>query len=365
MPSITFGTAMAALALGVLVTLAPNAGVAQDARAAKKGGVHKPTSAAKKPDGAQKSSASKRAHSAKETVDERISRLEKTEARLRKEMQRIGGGKTPSESERKVQADINKTRDRIERVEQAEKKSGVTSKEIEAQRKKFEDQSIFKLSDIPSTAGTTALQEIAKKGLSESAGKALGPIGWGLTALDYGARKLIKERNVALMEDLLKQEHARRQEYDRLIIKLYKDLSDDIHRLKALKTMHAVYDKVTLELAKARQPARVHANLKRVDDAAGDKEEVRKAKEYGKKHMRIEPSHGRPAPRLRSGIHRSTRKYGGISRRGRSRHGQDSIAFVRDDGTVARDPDSFIRLQLKRDRYSGAAGDGDGGGGGD
>ncbi len=333
MPETSGISATAALAVGLLVAMIPAAGAGPGSA---KSGVAGPST-----------------KGARAAGGDRVSRLEKTVDDLRREIHRIGGGKTSAESIRNVQNDIHDLRDKIKRVEEAEKKSGLTLQEIEAQRKKFDDQSIVHpYDDIKSEAETESLQEAANTALSESAGKTLGWIGWGLTALDYTARKIIKESNISMMEDALKQEGVRHIELTRVAISLYKDESDLRHRLAALKELRARYDKAFEELAVAharQRPATSHAVLTRATDTAGDKEEARKEKQYNKKHMVIEPVSGHTAPRLRPGVHRASHRSAA----------RKNIAYSRDDGTRAADPDPSIRFQLRRDMYShmGAGGD--------
>jgi hypothetical protein len=291
-----------ALLLGVLVAFAPNVGIAKGFKGAKKSSVHKPAIAAKKPGNVKRNTAGKPSGADKNTGDDEVTRLDGIQRRLIDDMQRLGGGITPEESIGHVNENIGHLRGSIERVERAEKKSGMTSKEIEAQRKQFENQSVSK-----NNPTDRALGEIVKRTLSESAGKLFGVLSVAENIAEYGVRYKIKRDNIAAMEDLLKQEHANSEELSRLDGKLHRDLSDSYDRLNALKKMQVLYKKVTLKLAKARAPVSLrHALLDRDKGTAGDEEVIRKEKKYGKKHIRIERVDGQHPSRLRRGIHRST-----------------------------------------------------------
>ncbi len=250
---------------------------------------------------------------AKETPAERLDRLEKTVDDYWNEMRELGGGRTPRESIINVRARMNEIKAIADRLEAAAERAGATVKDLDATRKNFDETSIFELSDIPQEGAEKAVEEVAKKGLSKVGGRALGALSLVVDVFEYGGRKVIKEINVSALEDLVRQNRAQLTDMYRLLSTLYRDWSNENDKLKRLEDLRARYEAAYAEMAELRdrmRPARSRADIRRVDDAEGDREEERKFKEEERRRararMKIELSDGEvPVPPMRPGVHLS------------------------------------------------------------
>lgn len=238
-------------------------------------------------------------------LDARIQELDKQHRALRNESREVSGTSAMRTGKKELEWELAQLRVRYDRLDELIEKAEANVEDLKAYKKKYADRSVFTASDAVGEGAEKTGEQVAKKALSKGAGRALGWLGIVGDVGEYGGKWVMKQGDVGALEDAVESSRVNLMDLYDVAIALSGRINDRIARIKRMEEIIARDDEVYPELAelrakKARNSERATAGavLRRETDAAGDREEARKATQrgvvspVGKPEIRTQPPKG-------------------------------------------------------------------------
>jgi len=221
-------------------------------------------------------------------LDARVAELGGQVQDIRDQSQQISGTPNPREGKKALEYQVAELRVRQDRLDEAIEKGEGSAEDLAAFRKEYADRSIFTTSDAVGEGVEKVGETVAKKVLSEGAGKVLGWLGIAGDVGEYGGKWVIKQGALGSLDEAVEQNRVNLHDLYQAHIALSGQINDRLRRIDEMKKLIAKDDEIYPEYAKLRErqrldaePATKGAVLRRETDAAGDEEERRRYSEEG------------------------------------------------------------------------------------
>lgn len=216
-----------------------------------------------------------------QALTDRIAELETEVAGLRAESKEISGSASPSQGEQFVRNRLYGLKARSDDLDEVIEDVGGTQKELESYRDQLDDAWVVDEGDIAAEAAEKGVEQGVRRGLSMGAGRALGWLGLAIDVGEYGGKWVLKEGDVAALEEAAEQNRVNLMDLYQVSIGLSGEIDRTLADIERMKEIRARHDALVPELVRLRErkafletPATRRAVTDRVTDAEGDAEEA-------------------------------------------------------------------------------------------